>query len=208
MAIISLTVSSRQQWKGIGDPADPVCPQDSSHRLVKDGRYTRHADSIPADETLVIQRYYCRSCATTYSALPYDLRPYRTATWGMTLAIGVVWRAEHGWTWDDCQQWLTEHGLPYHLRTLQRWAVGWQAALPAIVQAALCWIAQHYGTRGLAVFPGHRERPWRHWHRLWQAVCNHPASDPAARHGGWLGASVLWGWLPITVFAGLSPGGG
>lgn len=207
MAIIALTVSSRQYVKGTVDPTDLVCPQDPSHRLVKDGRYTRHADSLPPDTVLQIQRYYCRSCATTYSALPYDLRPYSTVTWGVMLAVGVVWR-QRGWTWAACQRWLAVQGLPYHLRTLQRWAAGWQTALPAIVQAALRWIAEHLGTRALAVFPGHGERPWRHWHRLWQAVCNHPQSDPAARHGGWLGTSVLWGWLPLTVFAGLSPGGG
>ena len=205
MAIISLTVSSRQQWKGIGDPLDPVCPQDSSHRLVKDGQYTRHADSIPADETLVIQRYYCRSCATTYSALPYDLRPYSTATWGVTLAVGVVWRAEHEWTWGDCHRWLAGHGLPYHPRTVERWQARWQAAVPAVVQAAMVWIAQNLGTRALAAFPGYDESPLQHWRRLWRAVRDRE-TDPAARRGGWIGASVLWGWLSITFFAGLSPG--
>ncbi|MDA8194718.1 MAG: hypothetical protein M0Z53_12085 [Thermaerobacter sp.] len=206
MAIIYLTVSSRQQWLGHVDPVDPVCPHDPSHRLVKDGQYTRHADSIPPDATLVIQRYYCRSCATTDSALPYDLRPYSTATWGVTLAVGVVWRGEYGWTWADCQQWLTAHGLPYHLRTLQRWQVRWEAALSAIVQAAVQWIAQHLGTRALAVFPGYVESPIQHWRRLWRAVRDHVEMDPAARRGGWIGASVLWGWLSITFCAGLSPG--
>lgn len=206
MAIISLTVSSRQQWEGSADPSVPVCPTDPSHRLVKDGQYTRHADSLPADATLVVQRYYCRACATRYSALPYDLRPYSTATWGVTLAVGVVWRTEHGWTVEACHRWLEAHGLPYHRRTLERWKARWQTALPAIIQAAVQWIAQHLGTRALAVFPGHDEPPWHHWRRLWRDVRDHLGSDPAARRGGWLGTSVLWNWMPITFFAGLSPG--
>ncbi len=206
MAIIALTVSSRQQWKGTVDPHDPVCPADPAHRLVKDGQYTRHADALPAEATLVIQRYYCRSCATTYSALPYDLRPYSTATWGLVLAVGVVWRAEHGWTVEACRRWLERHGLPYHRRTLERWAARWRMALPAIVQAAAQWIAAYVGTRAIAVFPGYAESPGQHWRRLWQAVREHRESDPAARRGGWLGTSVLWNWLPITLFAGLSPG--
>lgn len=167
VAIIYLTVSSRQLGLGMMDPVVPVCPHDSAHRLVKDGRYARHADSIPADATLVIQRYYCRSCATTYSALPYDLRPYSTATWGVTLAVGVYWRDEHGWTWADCHRWLQEHGLPYHPRTMERWHARWKVALPRIVQATMDWVAQHPGTRALAAFPGHDESALHHWRRLW-----------------------------------------
>ena len=78
---------------------------------------------------------------------------------GVTLAVGMVWRREHGWTWADCQQWLTAQGLPYHLRTLQRWQVRWEAAVSAIVQTAVQWIAQHWGNRALAVFPGNEESP-------------------------------------------------
>ncbi len=206
MAIIYLTVSSRQVQRGMTDPTIPVCPYDPSHRLVKGGRFSRHADSLPPDATLRIQRYYCRSCATTYSALPYDLRPYSTATWGVTLAVGVCWRAEHGWTWSDCHRWLQKHGLPYHRRTMERWQARWQKALPHIVQATLEWIAKHAGTRALAAFPGHDESALHHWRRIWQAVRNHPTSPSAASHGGWLAGSILWGWLSITLFAGLSPG--
>ncbi len=205
MAIIYLTVSSRQRWRGQTD-RPLVCPRDSSHHLVKNGHYTRHADSLPPDAALVIQRYYCRSCATTYSALPYDLRPYSTASWGVTLAAGAVWRLEHRWTWTRCQQWLAAHGLPYHLRTLQRWHRRWQTAVPAVVQAAVQWIAQVEGTRTIAVFPGYAEAPLSHWRRLWRAVRDHHAADPAVGYGGWLAGSVLWGWLSITDFAGLSPG--
>ena len=92
VAIIYLTISSRQLQRGMQDPAPPVCLQDPAHRLVKDGQYRRHADSIEAETLLVIQRYYCRACATTYSALPYDLRPYSTATWGVTIAVGLCSR--------------------------------------------------------------------------------------------------------------------
>ena len=100
----------------------------------------------------------------------------------------------------------TDHGLPYHLRTLQRWKVHWETALSAIVQAAVQWIAQYLGTRAIAAFPGHDEPSWRHWRRLWRAVRDHLRTGPAARRGGWLGDSVLWGWLSITLFAGLSSG--
>ena len=202
MAIIYLAVSSRQVQRGIMDATMPVCPHDASHRLVKAGRYGRHADSIPSDAILWIQRYYCRSCTTTSSALPYDLRPYSTATWGVTLAVGVCWRAEHGWTWPNCHRWLQEHGLPYHRRTMERW----QKALPLIVQATLEWIAKHAGTRAVVAFPGHNESGLHHWRRLWQMVRNHAAIPTGAGHGGWLAGSILWGWLSITFFAGLSHG--
>ena len=206
MAIIYLTISSRQLQRGMQDPAPPVCLQDPAHRLVKDGQYRRHADSIEAETLLVIQRYYCRACATTYSALPYDLRPYSTATWGVTIAVGLCWRAEHGWTWAACEQWLRAHQLPYHRRTIERWHARWQAALPHIIRTALEWIAQQAGTRAVAVFPGYHETALHHWRRLWQAVRSHPSSAVAASQGGWLAGSVLWGWLSITLFAGLLPG--
>ena len=121
MAIILLPISSRQLYTQLL-AGSPVCPVDPNHPLVKNGTYTRHADSIAADAVLTIQRYLCRVCETTYSALPYDLRPYSTATWGVTLAVGAVWRVEFQWTWKDCLAWLEAHHLPYHLRTLQRWA--------------------------------------------------------------------------------------
>ncbi len=153
---------------------------------------------------LIIQRYQCRACGATYSALPYDLRPYSRATWAVTLAAGLLWRVEQGWTVAHCLQWLDRHGFLYHQRTLERWAARWQTALPIIVQAAMQWIVRHHGTRAVAAFPGHSETTWQHWRRLWQDVCQ----DLGICRGGWLGTSVLWGWLSITVFAGLSPGVG
>lgn len=204
MAIILLPLSSRQLYAQLS-AGSPVCPVDPNHPLVKNGTYTRHADSIAPDALLIIQRYLCRVCATTYSALPYDLRPYSTATWGVTLAVGAVWRVEFQWTWKDCLAWLAVHHLPYHLRTLQRWAARWRRAEPHIVRTALQWIAAQYGTRAGAVWPAATEAPVSHWRRLWRLGRN-LATDPAARHGGWLAGSVLWGWLSITVFAGLPSG--
>ena len=204
MGIIALSISSRQQANGQIDSEMPMCPVDPRHHLVKNGHYSRHADSLPSHKLLSIQRYQCRACGTTYSALPYDLRPYSQATWAVTLAAGLLWRVEHGWTVATCLQWLDSHRFLYHQRTLERWAARWQIALPLIVQAAVQWIAQHYGTRAVAAFPGHDESTWQHWRRLWQAI----RQDLGMYHGGWLGTSVLWGWLSITVFAGLSPGGG
>ena len=202
LGIIVLSIASRQQANGLTDRNAPVCPGDPAHHLVKNGHYRRHADSLPANQLLTIQRYRCRACGTTYSAWPYDLRPYSRATWAVTLAAGLLWRVEHGWTVADCLRWLDSHGFLYHQRTLERWAGRWRTALPAIVQAAVQWIARHYGTRAVAAFPGHAETSWQHWRRLWQALRKYVGSG----HGGWLGTSVLWGWLSITVYAGLSPG--
>jgi len=204
MGIIALSISSRQQANGLTDPDDPVCPVNPGHPLVKNGHYWRHADTLPPDQWLTIQRYQCRACGTTYSALPYDLRPYSRATWAVTLAAGLLWRVEHGWTVADCLQWLESHGFPYHQRTLERWAVRWQTALPIIVQVAVQWIARYHGTRAMAAFPGYDETSWQHWRRLWHAV----HQSLGICHGGWVGTSVLWGWFSITVFAGLSPGSG
>ncbi len=44
-----------------------------------------------------------------------DLR----ATWAVTLAAGLLWRVEHGWTVADCLRWLDSHGFLYHQRTLE-----------------------------------------------------------------------------------------
>lgn len=204
MAIIPLTISSRQQFVE-GSPSRPVCPVDPDHRLVKNGTYTRHADSIASDAVLTIQRYRCRACHTTYSALPYDLRPYSTATWGITLAVGGIWHGEYQWPWKDCVEWLQAHHLPYHLRTLQRWAARWRNAIPEIVRNALRWIAENSGTRAGAVWPAADETPVAHWRRLWR-IAVHRNPDPAADRGGWLAGSVLWHWISITVFAGIPSG--
>ena len=204
MPIIPLTIFSRQLFDQVPASA-PVCPVDPNHRLLKNGTYTRHPDSIESDAVLTIQRYRCRACHTTYSALPYDLRPYSTATWGITLAAGAVWHEESHWTWKECLAWLQAHDLPYHLRTLQRWAARWRKAEPEIVRNALQWIAEQGGTRAGAVWPAADEPPVAHWRRLWRIVVN-GRPDPAARRGGWLAGSVLWNWLSITVFAGLPSG--
>lgn len=204
MGIIILSLSSRQQARGMTDPERAVCPMDPGHHLVKNGHYGRHADSLPRPQRIQIQRYLCRACDTTYSALPYDLRPYSQATWGVTLAAGLVWRVEHGWTVAACLHWLDSHGFRYHQRTVERWAARWQVALPIIVQTAVQWIARYQGTRAVAAFPGYDETGWQHWRRLGQAM----RQQLGGCHGGWIGTSVLWGWLSITVFAGLSPGSG
>ncbi len=30
------------------------------------------------------------------------------------------------------------------------------------------------------------------------------SDDPKIRRGGWIAGSVLWGWIPVTFFAGLA----
>jgi hypothetical protein len=57
MGIIALSISSRQQANGLTDPDDPACPVDPGHPLVKNGHYWRHADTLPPDKLLTIQRY-------------------------------------------------------------------------------------------------------------------------------------------------------
>lgn len=204
MPIILLNITSRQLLHG-RVPEAPQCPQDATHPLVKNGTYRRHADLLGKD-TLTIQRYFCRACHQTYSALPYDLRPYSTVGWALMLAASLLWRVTQGWTLERCLDWFAQRDLPYHRRTLERWRALWDVALPGVVQAALLWIGQHLGTRAVSAFPGDAEPSWHHWRRLWQAARDQVATGRAGRRGGWLGTSVLWGWLSITVFAGLSPG--
>ena len=202
MAIIPLTVSLSQVLQGDWGPR-PICPTDPNHTLVRNGTYPRHVQDGRGVYVLTIPRYRCRSCAVTYSALPYDCRPYAAYTWAMVLAVGWIWPQASHWTWTRCHQWLAAHQIDAHQRTLERWAAQWRAGAPLVIQRAIQWIAQMYGTRAVPVWPDPDQPLWHHWRQLWERVVQ-MSRNPGARRGGWLAGSVLWGWIPVTFFAGLA----
>ena len=201
MAIIYVTVSLRQALQGQWGPP-PVCPVNGDHRMVRNGQYGRHGRDRTGSHRIIIQRSRCQDCAVTYSALPYDCRPYTAHTWPLVLALGWVWPRERHWTWARCQQWLTVHHLDLHLRTMQRWAARWRAGESCLITRAIQWIAQTFGTREIPVWPKAHHSRLDHWRALWKSVV--AASAPTAAQGGWLAGSTLWGWIPITFFAGLA----
>jgi hypothetical protein len=100
----------------------PVCPNEVEHRLVRNGTFSRGAQDGRGAYQLTIQRYRRRTSTQTFSVLPYDCRPFANYSWPLALAVGWVCREEHGWTWAQCQQWLTAHDVVVHPRTLARWA--------------------------------------------------------------------------------------
>lgn len=204
MAIIALTLSLSQVLRGDRGPC-PSCPTDADHVLVRNGTYTRHVQDGRGVSVLTIQRYRCHTCAITYSALPYDCRPYTANTWALVLAVGWIWPQAYHWTWARCHQWLADHHIDAHQRTLERWAARWRAGAAIVIARAIQWIAALYGTRAMPVWPDPDQSLWRHWRQLWQGVVQ-IAGDPAGSRGGLLAGSVLWGWLPITFFAGLARG--
>ncbi len=199
MAIILLSVSFRQVLRGDVVPR-PACPTDGHHGLVRNGTFPRYVEDGHGIHAIPIQRYLCRTCQTTYRALPYDCRPYAAVTWSLVLAVGILWR-ERGWSLGRCQRWLIAHGLDHDERTLARWTARWRAGIPQIIQQALHWVANLWGTRALPVWPQDAWTGLQHWRALWRAA---QARIPPARYGGWLATSLLWGWLPITFFAGMA----
>lgn len=199
MAIILLPVSFRQVLRGDVVPR-PDCPADHNHVLVRNGTFTRCVEDGHGVHEVTIQRYLCRSCKKTYSALPHDCRPYTAVTWSLVLAVGVLWR-ERGWSLKRCQDWLSERGLDHDERTLARWAARWRAGIPRIIRRAIKWVAKLWGTRAISVWPRGTWTGLQHWRALWRAM---HAWLPEARYGGWLANSLLWGWLPITFFAGMA----
>jgi len=202
MAIIYLPINLRQLLDGV--PFTPlVCPV-ADHPLVKNGGYARQADDTEGEHSLRIQRFRCQTCGVNYSALPYDCRPFTAATWSITLDLGWLWRAEQGWTWKQCLAWLESRGIARHHRTLERWAARWRAGLPQVVQGAVQWIGAVWGTRTLTVWPTEQQTVVEHWRDLWRQVVALPDPNREHRSAGWMGDSVLWNWIPITFFAGLS----
>ncbi len=201
MAIIYVMVSLRQVLRGQWGPP-PVCPVDSDHPLVRNGTNWRHARDHHGSHPIAIQRYRCRDCGVTYSALPYDCRPYTAHTWPLVWALGWIWPRDRHWTWARCQRWLAAHHLDLHLRTLQRWAARWRAGESLLIATAIDWIAKNYGTRAVSVWPEADQTRLQHWRALWKSVV--AVSAPGAAQGGWLTGSTLWGWIPLTFFAGLA----
>ena len=190
MAIIYLTQPLRQSLQGL-KAQPPECPADPSHRLVRNGTFQRHALTAQGTVRVRNQRFLCRTCQCTYSALPYDCQPYTAWTWPIMLAF-LVWR-HRGWSLARCLAWLRSRQIEPHPRTLTRWAARWRSRGTAVVQQALQWIAETLGTRRVAVWPHADWSHTEHWRQLWHAVVQElPA---ASRRGGWVAGSVLWGWL-------------
>ncbi len=201
MAIIYLSITLRQHLDGV--PCLPlVCPV-GDHRLVKNGGYARAADTSEGTHSLWIQRFRCQTCGINYSALPYDCRPFTAVTWALTLDLGWLWRAQHGWTWTQCLAWLDQRAISRHPRTLQRWAVRWRVGLPRVIQNAVQWIGAVLGTRALNVWPTERQPVADHWYDLWHQVVALLKFNQEHLSAGWIGDSILWNWIPVTFFAGL-----
>jgi hypothetical protein len=55
-------------------------------------------------------------------------------------------------------------------RTLERWAAHWRDGAAIVIQRAIQWIAQMYGTRAVPVWPEPEQPLWHHWRPLWQGV--------------------------------------
>ncbi len=208
MAIIYLSITSDQFI--LGAPIDPPCCPADDVLLAKNGTYSRHILDRHPLRVIRIQRYRCVTCQVTYSALPYDLRPYTAAIWNMTWAIWI-WHVEAHQSWSTIQRWLSKHAMCLDLRTLQRWQVRWRKGLPAILLALVQSIAQLWGTRGLEIteraLQGSLALQWRRLRRqvvevMAQRQRRAPWPHPDARMGGLLGISVLRGWIPLTFFAG------
>ncbi len=106
MAIIALTMSLSPVLRGDRGPCPP-CPTNADPVLVRNGTYTRPVQDGRGIYVLTIQRYRCRTCAVTYSALPYDCRPCTAHTW----AVGWLWPQAYHWTWKRCHQWLAAHQI-------------------------------------------------------------------------------------------------
>ncbi len=102
MAIIYLTQPLRQSLQGL-TAQPPECPADPSHQLVRNGTFQRYALTAQGTVRVRIQRFLCRTCQCTYSALPYDCQPYTAWTWPIMLAI-LVWR-HRGWSLARCLAW-------------------------------------------------------------------------------------------------------
>ena len=169
MAIIALTMSLSPVLRGDRGPCPP-CPTDADPVLVRNGTSTRPVQDGRGVYILTIQRYGCRTCAVTDSALPYDCRPYTAHTWAVVWAVGWLWPQAYHWTWKRCHQWLADHHIDVHQRTLERWAARWRDGAAMVIQRAIQWIAALYGTRAVPVWPEPEQPLWHHWRPLWQGV--------------------------------------
>ncbi len=202
VSIIYLSITSDQFFLGEAVGV-PCCPADDV-RLAKNGTYWRHILDHHPLRVIEIQRYRCAKCHVTYSALPYDLRPYTAAIWTLTWTIWM-WHVEAHQPWSSIQDWLRRHEMILDLRTLQRWQARWRKGLPLILLALIQSIAQLWGNRVLdlseRVLQGSLALQWRRLRRqVVEATAQRQHRD--VRAGGLLGISVLRGWLPVTFFAG------
>lgn len=100
----------------------PYCETNGS--LVRHGVYWRKARDGEQVYRIPIQRWWCKTCRHTVSALPDFVMRFRWYVVGVIQGV-VAGREEGGATWTQLQV-----GIWLHLRTMQRWckSFGGQAA--------------------------------------------------------------------------------
>lgn len=112
----------------------PVCQTVGC--LVRHGVYWRKPRDGERVYRLPIQRWWCKTCHHTISALPDFLLRFRWYVLAVVSGV-LVARAEEGTSWGDLE---TEAAGAPHLRTMQRWwtafgeqAGGWLAVIQAFL---------------------------------------------------------------------------
>ena len=167
-----------------------VCPVDQ-HPLARNGQFARTVWDGQGAHAVVIQRYRCAQCGTTYSALPWDLHPHRSVSRAVLWAIWG-WRRCRQWRWARIAAWCAPR-FPVTLRTLQRWVQTVQALLAGLGPHLLQALAQT-GATPAAVWAVVGSDPWATWRALW-ATWGRRAVPVAVSTGSWLQVSAVAGWL-------------
>lgn len=165
-----------------------TCPNGHG-RLAKNGTFCRDYVDAQGLHGLRLQRYRCRPCHETWTLFPTFATPFSAYAQGVVWAV-AIWHRERGWSWRRIQAWCTDHHVPAHLRTLQRWARRWSQRMTACLQLLMVWIADHgyqdqvdvWGRLGSGTaFQG--------WRRLWRGLQQGVA---AWRRGAvWVGPTLL-----------------
>lgn len=115
--------------------------------------------------------------------------PFSAYAQGLVWAV-AIWHRESGWSWRRIQAWLADHGLPVHLRTLQRWSQRWGPRMAACLQNLVVWLGETGFHQVLDVWGRLDARSaFRSWRQLWRGVQAHA---PAWRRGAmWVGPTLL-----------------
>lgn len=166
------------------------CPRDQ-HPLAHNGQFARTVWDRHGAHAVVIHRYRCARCQTTYSALPWDLQPHRSVSRPVLWAIWG-WRVHRHWSWRRVAAWCQPR-FPITPRTLQRWVQTVQGALATLGSRLLQALAQT-GTTPAPVWTVVGPDAWATWWQLWRAW-GRAAAPASASTGSWLQVSAVAGWL-------------